>query len=225
MLIVLEVSPSAKATCPVKIAPPTKSLVLALPAPPEALIVQSAVIAPAVPAERVTVKVKVVVEPVSPSLWLTSSTLSVPAGAGSSLVIVPVPLALPSVAPPVAAERVTRNVSSSSNETSPWTRMVIVWLVSPSAKLTVPAVGWPGAKSTMSARFAPPGASSVQLAPDRAVRAAGAGDGEGEGGGAGIALGERPVADRQAAAGVVVGDRAGAVGIAERRAAEWARRG
>ena len=68
MLIVFEVSPSAKATWPEKIAPATKSSVLALPAPPGALIVQSAVIAPAVPALRVTVKVKVVVVPVSPSL-------------------------------------------------------------------------------------------------------------------------------------------------------------
>ena len=50
MLIVCEVSPSAKATWPEKIDPLTKSAELATPAPPKALIAQSAVIGPAVPA-------------------------------------------------------------------------------------------------------------------------------------------------------------------------------
>ena len=59
-------------------------------------------------------------------------------GADSSSVIVPVPVAVPSVAF-FGSLRVTGMVSSASGRVSPWTVTVTVRLVSPAAKVRVPA--------------------------------------------------------------------------------------
>ena len=69
-------------------------------------------------------------------------------GVGSSFRIVPVPDASPSVAPPSGAPRVTVKVSFGSNSISPLIWIVIVALVCPSAKLTVPVSPWPAARSS-----------------------------------------------------------------------------
>ena len=67
----------------------------------------------------------------------SSATASVTVGAASSSVIVPVPEAVPTVAP-AALPSVTTTVSSGSSVVSPVTDTVIVLLVSPAAKVSVP---------------------------------------------------------------------------------------
>ncbi len=60
-------------------------------------------------------------------------------GGSSSSVIVPTPVAVPSVALPGPLS-VTRTVSFGSSCVSPFTFTVIVWLVSPASKVSVPEV-------------------------------------------------------------------------------------
>ena len=67
----------------------------------------------------------------------SSATASVTVGAASSSVIVPVPVPLPIVAPE-ALPSVTTTVSFGSSVVSPVTDTVIVSLVSPAAKVSVP---------------------------------------------------------------------------------------
>ena len=77
--------------------------------------------------------------------------------------IVPRPEPSPIVAPPVGGERATVKVSLGSRSVSPTTLTVIVFEVSPLAKLTVP-VSVP-VTSEASAPPAPPGKLTVQVAP------------------------------------------------------------
>ena len=70
----------------------------------------------------------------------SSATASVTVGAASSSVIVPVPVPLPIVAPE-ALPSVTTTVSSGSSVLSPVTDTVMLLLVSPAAKVSVPEAG------------------------------------------------------------------------------------
>ena len=76
--------------------------------------------------------------------------LSAPAGAASSLVIVPVAVDVPSVAPPVGALSATENVSLGSKSVSPWIGTWICAVVAPSTKVTVPVDVNPAPKSLAS---------------------------------------------------------------------------
>jgi hypothetical protein len=58
----------------------------------------------------------------------------------SSSAIVPVPL--PATVAPAGFERLSVNVSAGSEVVSPLTRTVTVLLVSPGAKVSVPAAAW-----------------------------------------------------------------------------------
>ena len=84
---------------------------------------------------RVTVKVKGVV-PEFPSSLLASSAAML--SAESSLRIVPLAIAEVIVAPPLAPDSVTVKPSSGSTSVSPVTLTLMVLLVSPAAKLSVP---------------------------------------------------------------------------------------
>ena len=77
--------------------------------------------------------------PVSPSVTVTSLIDSV--GVGSSSVIVPTPVAS-AIAAFVAFERLTVYVSFASSRTSPTTGTVIVRVVTPAGKVSVPFVAW-----------------------------------------------------------------------------------
>ena len=79
-------------------------------------------------------------------------TLAGPAGgAASSLAIVPVATASPSVAPPCGADSSTVKVSSASNAVSPATGRRMVALAWPAANETMPFPTKPGAKSAADA--------------------------------------------------------------------------
>ena len=80
--------------------------------------------------------------PVWPSAMVTSPIER--AGSGSSSVIVPRPLASPSVAL-TGSERPTLKVSSISSSASPLTETVTVFEVSSGAKVSVPAAAWKSA--------------------------------------------------------------------------------
>ena len=67
----------------------------------------------------------------------SSASASVTVGAASSSVIVPVPVPVPTVAPE-ALPRATTTVSSGSSVASPVTDTVMLLLVSPTAKVSVP---------------------------------------------------------------------------------------
>ena len=73
-----------------------------------------------------------------PSVWVALVAAIARLAAVSSLVIVPVALAVVRVAPLVGLERVTAKVSFCSTVVSPCTFTVITLLVCPAAKLTVP---------------------------------------------------------------------------------------
>ena len=82
---------------------------------------------------------KVRVPPVSPVPSATVGESIDTVGGSSSSVIVPVPVAVPRVAF-VGPLRVTATVSLSSSVASPVKATSKVWLVSPAAKVSVPAV-------------------------------------------------------------------------------------
>ena len=84
---------------------------------------------------RVTGKLRVVEAP-WPSVTVAEPMETV--GAPSSLVIVPVPVAVPSVAF-VGSLNCTGIVSSASASVSPRTETVTVFVVSPAAKVSVPS--------------------------------------------------------------------------------------
>ncbi|MEZ5667269.1 MAG: hypothetical protein R3F55_07520 [Alphaproteobacteria bacterium] len=112
-------------------------------------------VAPLVLVARVTVKVNAV-EPLLPSaLSALSAAMDNCAGSASSLRMVPVALAVATVAPPEAFDSVTAKVSSLSTVVSPATCTVIVFDVSPAAKLTVPLGSTPPAKSAAPAALLP----------------------------------------------------------------------
>ncbi len=68
----------------------------------------------------------------------------------SSFWIVPVAEEVPRIRPDVGFDRVTTKSSSNSTAASPATNTVIVWIVSPAAKLTLP----PGSRPPKSAASA-----------------------------------------------------------------------
>ncbi len=145
-VITLLVSQGAKLTTPLGNTPPTKSAALAglVPVPVTA---QLTLLLPEMITSRVTVKVKALL-PLLPSVRLLLAAAMVRVGAAtSSLLIVPVAVAVVMVAPLVALERVTVKFSFGSNVVSPWTLTVITLLVSPGAKLTVPDGKTPPTKS------------------------------------------------------------------------------
>ena len=150
-VIVLLVSPLAKLTVPVGSAAPTKSAASAAFAPLP-VTAQSAEPAWLVSPERVTVKVNAVL-PLLPSALLADAAAI--ASDASSFRIVPDAAAVPIVVPAEALERVTVKPLSGSTVLSPATLTVMVLLVSPAAKLTVPEGSAPPVKSVASAAFAP----------------------------------------------------------------------
>ncbi len=89
------------------------------------------------PAAPLTVRTEVVA--IDPGILSTTPD-------GSSLRTVPLAVVVPSVAPE-ALDRTTLNVSSGSTVVSPATLTVIVLLVSPAAKLTIPVGKVPPVKS------------------------------------------------------------------------------
>ena len=112
---------------------------------------------PADPFARVTVKVmRLSVSPSLPSLPDDAAMERTPGagGAASSLTIVPVAVAVPSV-PAVVLFRVTVKVSSDSKVASCATLIVIVFDVSPSAKVTTSAGKALPVKSAASAGCVP----------------------------------------------------------------------
>src|SRR6478609_12044122 len=153
--MVLLVSPAAKLTVPVGKAAPVKSAAFAglalLP-----VTAKAAVEAPVVLPVRVTVKVKAVL-PLLPSfrLALTAAIDSDGPTAASSLTMVPVAVAVPMVVPELGFDRVTLNPSLGSTVVSAATFTVMVLLVSPAAKLTVPVGKAAPVKSAAFAGLAP----------------------------------------------------------------------
>ncbi len=85
-----------------------------------------------------TLKLAVTV-PVSPSVTVTSPIAT--EGSESSSVIVPSPCAS-SIDAFKALDRLRKKFSSFSSSASPLTSTVTVFVVSPAAKLSVPAVAW-----------------------------------------------------------------------------------
>ena len=155
-VIVLLVSPIAKLTVPDGSAAPTKSVASAgfVPLPVTA---HFAVLACETFPARVTVKVNAVL-PVLPSALL-AEVAAIDSDA-SSFRIVPLADAVPITAPAEAFDSVTVKSSSASKRLSPATNIVIVLLVSPAAKLTVPFGKLPPTKSLALAAFAPDPATS-----------------------------------------------------------------
>ena len=105
---------------------------------------------------RVTVKVKAVL-PLLPSfrLALAAAIDSDGPAAVSSLRMVPVAVAVPMAVPALGFDRVSVKPSVDSTAVSPATLTVMVLLVSPAAKLTVPVGNTPPAKSAAVAGLAP----------------------------------------------------------------------
>ena len=99
---------------------------------------------PVVSPLRVTVKVKGVLPLLPSALFAESAAMAI---SESSLRIVPVAVAVVMVYPAEGVESVTVKPSSGSIVESPRTLTVIVVLVSPAAKLTVPVGSAPPAKS------------------------------------------------------------------------------
>ena len=158
---------------------------------------------PVVTPERVTVKVNGVL-PLLPSANDALSGL-IASAVGSSLRMVPMADAVV-IAAPVGADSVTVNCSFGSTVVSPATLTVMVLLVCPAAKLTVPEGSTPPVKSAALAG-APPLPVTAQWRAARPGRHARAGDGEGERRAAAVAFRQRCAQrlDRQRG-GVVVED-------------------
>ena len=171
-----------------------------------AVVAQSNVTALPLAADRVTVKVAVVV-PALPSVTVTSLTDRV--GAASSSVIVPRPEPSAIVAFP-GLERVMPKVSSISSSTSPFTVTVNVVVVEPAetvllplaATKSVPAVAEPAAVAQSNVTAWPLAADSVTVNVAVVVPAFPFGDGD--------------VVDREGGSGVVVGDRPEARAVCDR---------
>ncbi len=142
--IVLTVSPAAKFTVPPGSTPPAKSApVTAEPLTPHATE-RAAVVSPV----RVTLKVKGVVPPAAPSATsAVADAMEMTEALVSSLRIVLVAVAVPSVAPVLGLDKVTVKASLASTVVLPATLTVIVRLVWPAAKLTVPDGRTPPTKS------------------------------------------------------------------------------
>src|SRR4051794_16408123 len=156
-VMVLLVSPAAKLMLPEGSTPPAKSAALA-GLVPEPATVQAVLAAPVVSPVRVTVKVKGVVVPAAPSALLALAAAidnCAPVMVVSSLVMVPVALAVPRVAPVEGLESLTVKPSFGSTVLSPATLTVMVLLVSPAAKLTLPVGSTLPAKSVALAGLVP----------------------------------------------------------------------
>ena len=91
--------------------------------------------------------------PVCPSAWVAA--LATIASAASSFRIVPAAVAPPISVPLLGLESVTVKPSSGSTPLSAATSTVMVRLVSPAAKFTVPAGSTPPTKSVAAAGLAP----------------------------------------------------------------------
>ena len=86
--------------------------------------------------------------------------------AASSARMVPVAVSVPSVAPPVGFESDTVNTSFDSTRKSPATLMLMVFSLSPSAKLTCPVGSTPPTKSDASSPVLPVTAKSTVASPE-----------------------------------------------------------
>ena len=161
-VMILLVSPAAKLIAPDGNALPVKSAALAA-LPPAPATAQLAVAATAVLPERVTVKVKGV-DPALPSALLALVAAIDSTAAVSSLTMVPTAAALAIVAPADTPARVTLKLSLASIRVSPATLTVMTLLVSPAAKLIVPAGNALPVKSAALAAL-PPDPATAQLAP------------------------------------------------------------
>ena len=104
---------------------------------------------------RLTVKVNGVLEPAAPSALDALVAEIDNAAPVSSLVIVPVAVVVAIVAPVEGLDKVTVKPSVGSTAASPATLTVITLLVSPAAKLTVPAGNAPPMKSAALAGLEP----------------------------------------------------------------------
>jgi microcompartment protein CcmL/EutN len=153
-VIVFDVSPAAKLTVPLGSAPPTKSEADAGLAPLP-VSDQDTLFAEPVSPVRVTVNVNGVVPDWPSALLALAAAIDSVGGPASSLRIVPRADAVPSVVPALGFDSVTVNPSSDSTTVSPETLSVIVFDVSPAAKLTVPLGSAPPTKSEADAGLAP----------------------------------------------------------------------
>ena len=158
-LIVRLVWPGLKVTEPLGKLPP-KSIALTTLEPLPGLTVHCTVLAPVITPLRWITKLKGVV-PLCPSLRMASS--AVIARLVSSLRIVPLAESVGSIVAPSGVPSVTVNSSSSSASLSPRTPTLIVRLVWPGAKVTVPLGSTPPLKSVAAAE-AEPEPATAQLA-------------------------------------------------------------
>ena len=142
-VMIFDVSPAAKLTVPEGRTPPTKSAPLTV-APPT---VHIALCATEVSPVRVTVKVNAVVPDWPSTLSALVAVIVKAASVASSLRMVPNAVAVASVAPVLGFDNLTLKASLASCVVSPATLTVMIFDVSPAAKLTVPEGRTPPTKS------------------------------------------------------------------------------
>ena len=137
--------------------------------------------------ERVTVKVNGVV-PLLPSAWLALAAAIESARPVSSLRMVPVAAAVAIVVPAGGTGQRDGEALVGSTVVSPATLTVMVWLVWPAAKLTVPEGSTPPVKSAALAGLPPTAGRPSRWRCSSPSWSARTGDGEGERRAAAIAL-------------------------------------